>query len=165
MKRSSVTCPFRATATRVHVPLAGLPVARDHMSSRRATAALEFVMVLPVLLVIVIGAVDFSRIAHLENVLTNAARAGAACGATHGVTDYIRNEWEERIVQQTANEASHIPGYDPALLNVDIETIQEADGSLRVEVSVEYPFEMIIHWPGWPEQFVLRRSLSMRRYR
>lgn len=122
-------------------------------------------MVLPVLMVIVVGAVDFSRIAHLENVLTNAARAGAACGATHGVTDYIRNDWEARIVEQTGNEASHIPGFDPALLNVEIDAIDESDGSLRVQVSVEYPFALIFRWPGWPQRFVLRRSVSMRQYR
>jgi Flp pilus assembly protein TadG len=165
MKRPPVTSPSRVEERRLHVPHPGWEVPCERTRSYRGTAALEFVMVLPVLMVIVVGAVDFSRIAHLENVLTNAARAGAACGATHGVTDYIRSDWEARIVQQTANEASHITGFDTALLNVDIETIPEADGSLRVQVSVEYPFDMIIHWPGWPDQFVLRRSVSMRRYR
>jgi Flp pilus assembly protein TadG len=141
----------------------------DHIryapSKRRGTAALEFVIVLPVLMVIVIGAADLSRMLHYKNVLTNAARTGAAYGATHAVSDYTYDEWVDRVQAHALEEAANLPDYKSSLIDLTVTTFDEADGSQRVQVEATYPFEMLIHWPGWPKQLTLQHSVSMRRYR
>jgi Flp pilus assembly protein TadG len=132
---------------------------------RSGTAALEFVCVLPALIVIVLGAADLSRIRYHENVLTNAARTGAAYGATHRATDYNYDEWEAAVVARAREEATNLPDFNAGRFEVDVTMILDADGSQRVHVETSYPFAMLIDWPGWPRQWTLRQSVSMRRYR
>lgn len=132
---------------------------------RSGTAALEFVIVLPVLLVVVVGATDLGRVMYFENVLSNAAREGAAYGATHQYTDYTYDNWETRVDARTREEAAHLPAFDDGLLTVDIDAEEDLDGSRRVRVDVVYPFELIIHWPGWPNQITLSRHVTMRAHR
>jgi Flp pilus assembly protein TadG len=132
---------------------------------RRGTAALEFVIVLPVLFVIVIGATDLSRIMHAENVVSNAARAGAAYGATHQYSDYASADWESRVEEAVRQEAAHVPSYDEDLLDVDVTTETDQLGGRNIRVEVTYPFELVIDWPGWPAQIVLTRQVTMRAHR
>jgi Flp pilus assembly protein TadG len=134
-------------------------------SRRRGTAALEFVIVLPVLMVIVIGAADLSRMLHYKNVLTNASRTGAAYGATHAVSDYTYDDWVARVEARTLEEAVNLPGYDSRQVDITVTKFDDADGSQRVQVETTYPFEMLIDWPGWPKKLTLHHSVCMRRYR
>jgi Flp pilus assembly protein TadG len=142
-------------------------LARAHASGwyGRGTAALEFVIVLPVLMVIVVGAADLSRMLHYKNVLTNAARTGAAYGATHAVSDYTYDEWVERVQSRALEEAANLPYCNSSLIELTVTTFDDADGSRRVQVEVTYPFELLIHWPGWPKRLTLHHSVCMRRYR
>ena len=57
--------------------------ARRH---RRGAAAVEFAVILPLLVTIVLGCVDFGRFAYNYIALTNAARAGAAFGCMNVYT-------------------------------------------------------------------------------
>lgn len=132
---------------------------------RPGAAALEFVLVLPVVMVIVVGATDLSRGLYCENVLANAARTGAAYGATHRVTDYIYDDWERRVIEKASEEAANLPDYDASELNVSVTVTTEPDGSQRVTVEATYPFELLFHWPGWPSPVTLREQVSMRGYR
>jgi Flp pilus assembly protein TadG len=131
----------------------------------RGTAALEFVLVLPVLVLMLVGATDISRALHVRNVLSNAARCGAMYGATHQVTDYIAADWESCITACAAEEAASLPHFDPDLLQVDVSTFDDPDGSLRVQVSVSYSFELLFDWPGWPAAVLLEHQVSMRSFR
>jgi hypothetical protein len=114
---------------------------------------------------IVLGAADWGRILRVENILMNAARSGASYAATHRVTDYIRTDWEDRVIARVADEAAHLPDFDPERLEVTVATFDEPDGSTRISVNVSHPFEMIVDWPGWPKQVTLARTVSMRGYR
>jgi Flp pilus assembly protein TadG len=53
--------------------------------SQRGAALVEFVVALPVLLVVLIGTIDFGRVFYMAIALTDAARAGAQYGA-HSLT-------------------------------------------------------------------------------
>jgi len=51
--------------------------------SSPAQAAMEFALVLPILLVLIIGALEFGRLFYTKIVITNAAREGAYYLSTH----------------------------------------------------------------------------------
>jgi Flp pilus assembly protein TadG len=52
----------------------------------RGAAAVEFALVLPVLLMIVLGAIDWGWYFYVRQVVTNAAREGARAGAVNAVS-------------------------------------------------------------------------------
>lgn len=50
---------------------------RLRLRGDRGSAAVEFAIVIPVLLLLVLGTVEFGRVLFLQNSITNAARVGA----------------------------------------------------------------------------------------
>jgi Flp pilus assembly protein TadG len=57
------------------------PLSTSRMARDRGTAAVEFVLVLPVLLLIVFGIIDFGRALNAQIELTGAAREGVRLAA------------------------------------------------------------------------------------
>lgn len=55
--------------------------------SQRGAAALEFAIVLPVLLLMLVGIVDFGMVMGAQTQVANAAREGARAGALSGLKD------------------------------------------------------------------------------
>jgi hypothetical protein len=145
--------------------LAQLDLRRDVMRARTGTAAMELAFILPVLIGLVLLSVDLGRGTHYDLVLSNAAREGAAWGATHRATDYTLSDWEDEVEQRVEEEAAHLPGFDADDLQVDIEIVAQLDGSNRIEVEAVYPFEMMLDWPGYPQTIELRRRVAMQEYR
>jgi hypothetical protein len=133
--------------------------------SRPGTSALELAFILPVVIALALGTVDLGRVVHYENVLSNAARVGADCGATQRLYSFSRPQWESRITARVQEEAAHLPHFDSSLLEIVIETFIQADGTLRVEVEVAYPFETVVDWPGLPQNIELRRRVAEQEYR
>jgi len=56
---------------------------RSKKGHYKAQAIVEFMLLLPVLLLLVLGAIDFGRLFYVKMVLTNAAREGANYLAFH----------------------------------------------------------------------------------
>jgi Flp pilus assembly protein TadG len=77
------------------------PMTRRHRTPARSgrergAAAVEFALVLPVLLLLVLGAIDWGWYFYLREVVTNAAREGARVGSVHqdgqaAATTYLTN--------------------------------------------------------------------------
>ncbi|AUI49655.1 TadE/TadG family type IV pilus assembly protein [Arthrobacter crystallopoietes] len=77
--------------------------------SERGAVAIEFAIVLPVLLILLIGMIEFGRIFSAQIILTNAAREGAR---TMAITDDL-NRAESAVLTTAA-------GLVPSLLDSDI---------------------------------------------
>ena len=61
---------------------------RHHwLASRRGHAAVEFALILPLLVTIIFACIDLGRFAHTYIAVTNAARAGAGFGSSNFVDD------------------------------------------------------------------------------
>ncbi|HET6413646.1 MAG TPA: TadE family protein [Anaeromyxobacter sp.] len=56
-------------------------------AGERGTAAVEFALVLPLLLMLVLGAIDWGWYFFIREVATNAAREGARVGSVNAVDD------------------------------------------------------------------------------
>ena len=134
-------------------------------SDRCGTAATELALVLPLLLTLILGCVDFGRIAYTYCAVSNASRTGAEYGATHNFTTYTRATWQSRLQQAVTAEMSAVPGFNASQLQVNVSTTSDSYSLFRVTVEVEYPFTTIVPWPGTFQSVLLWSSTTMREIR
>ncbi len=131
---------------------------------RRGVSAVEFALVLPVLLTLVGGAVDFGRCFYTYIAVTNAARVGAEYASTNPVTTASFPAWETAIKGAVARELGDFFKDPPPEVAVDMPA---ADGSMKlVTVTVTYPFKTLVDWRGVPnEELDITRTVRMRMIR
>jgi|SRR5579872_5830370 len=134
------------------------------LTNRRGAAAVEFAIVLPVLLVLVLGCVDLGRVLSVSIAVSNAARVGAEYGATHRFTSYTQSSWETQLRQQSTVELQDVQGFDSSQMSLTLTTANQADGTIQVTVVVVYPFRMVSNWPGLPTTFNVQRSVTYRQF-
>jgi Flp pilus assembly protein TadG len=77
-------------------PLMGKGRRRDR---ERGVVLAEFVLVLPVLLIIIVGLVEFGHLWHLQHTVTNASREGARTGILY------RGAYDQATVVEVATSA------------------------------------------------------------
>jgi hypothetical protein len=139
-------------------------VRESHQSrDRRAAAAVEFAVILPILVTIVLGCVDFGRFCYAHISVTNAAREGAYYASLHPPrsNDVGLAVWTRDIAAVAKTELSG--RLDESKLEVPaVVPIDELSGLKRVRVEVRYTFEMLVKWPLLPSTMVLSRAVEMR---
>ncbi len=136
--------------------------------SLRGVAAVELALLLPLLLLIVLGCIDFGRFAHGYFAVTNAARAGAGYGMMHPTTPASQPQWEAAMRDEVLSELSQtLPLY--GLVNDDVTTTfvrtEEGGGAnlkWRVSVTVTMPFNSFSSFPLLPQNVTLSRETEMR---
>ena len=138
---------------------------RHENRSRQAAAAFEFVIILPVLVTMVLGCIDFGRFAYYYIAVTNAARAGASYGMMNNYTSSTYGTWVANVTQAAQDEIAQQkePG---KTLSVTVSTSKESTGLRRVQVLASYPFTTIVPW-NWtglaiPSSVNLQRQVEMR---
>src|SRR3954454_22163998 len=89
---------------------------------RRGAAATELALILPVLMMIVFGCVDFGRFAYDLIAVTNAARAGAAYGIMNNYSTSTRATWNSNVVKAAKAEMAGQDGYSAPKINVPAPT-------------------------------------------
>ena len=133
---------------------------------QRGAAAVEFALLLPLLMLILLGTIDFGRFGFAAITVTNAARhAASAC--TYGP---ICNLTDAQIKDRVKDEASPNLNLDDSLITVNKNPVGgECDDLTLVpprpclEVTVRYQFETLISWPGIPASFWITRIARMPR--
>ena len=125
-----------------------MPVDRAH---ERGSAAVEFALLLPILLLLLLALVQVGVIARDSLVLTQASRAGAREAAVQGSSEAV-----EEAVRAAA------VGLDPARLDVDATWSGARGAPVTVEVTYDAPVASLL--AGWllPEFVSLRGSATMR---
>lgn len=105
---------------------------------RRGAAAVEFAILLPLLMFLVVVAIDFCRLFHQYTVITNCARNGAlyACDPIAALDSPYANV--------TAAALADAPGLTPT---PTVSSGVDDDGN--VEVTVEYEFSLITEFLGF----------------
>src|SRR5947208_2753382 len=79
---------------------------REMRRSEAGTAIIEFAIVLPLMVLVMVGTVDFARIFYAANVVSQAVRSGAQYGVRAAKsTDYAGME------NAATNAASDLPGF------------------------------------------------------
>ncbi|HEX4069639.1 MAG TPA: TadE/TadG family type IV pilus assembly protein, partial [Planctomycetaceae bacterium] len=107
---------------------------------RRGTAAVEFAVAAPVLLLIAFGCTDLGRAIGSYVAVSNAARVGAEYGATHAYTSYTYASWENQVTLQAQQEMQGSPTFNSNQLSVTVSTVPETGNLYLVTVTATYPF-------------------------
>jgi Flp pilus assembly protein TadG len=132
---------------------------------RRGTAATEFVVTLPLLIVFCLATVDFGRFAYLAISLDNAARVGAERGATRSFTNYTRQSWEDNVKSRVNEELSDVNSGWLINQEIDVTTSSTSNNLARITVAAQGDFVTIIHWPFLSGNVAIHREISMRQFR
>jgi Flp pilus assembly protein TadG len=134
---------------------------------RRGAAAAELALILPVLVTLVLGCVDFGRYAYTYIAVTNAARAGAAYAMMNNYTSSTLSTWQTGVTTAAKQEMTGQTGYNSANLTVSTPVVTvESSGLRRVQVTVSYPFQTVVTW-SWsglniPHNLTLQKTIVVR---
>jgi Flp pilus assembly protein TadG len=132
-------------------------------ADRAGAAATELAISAPLILLIVLGCVDFGRYAYAYLAVANAAEAGALYGATNPYTSGSSSNWQSNVRTAAANEMSLFSGFSST--SVSVSTVTESNGDLRVRCTVPYTFQTLVNWPAIPNSMTLQRAVEMRMIR
>jgi Flp pilus assembly protein TadG len=147
---------------------------------RRGASAVELAIVLPLLVTIVLGAVDFGRFAYSYIGVTNAARAGAAYAMMNNynsASSTSENAWVAGITTAAQQEMFGPTNYATASPNVTVSSPSlsgttlsgvtiDSGGLRRALVTVSYPFNTLVNWNFGiykiPSSLTLKKSITVR---
>ncbi len=135
--------------------------AQPQRHRRSGAAAVEFAIVLPVLVTILLGATDFGRFAYSAVAIANAARAGAAYGSMNSSSSSY-STWQTGIETAVTDELANSSAFSAGSVTTTVATTTENTGLTRVSVQVTYPFTTIVSWSYLPSSFNLTHTCVMR---
>lgn len=125
---------------------------RRRQSSRKGAAAVEFAIVLPLLILLLFGIIEFSVICYDKAMLTNAAREGARLGIVYNVDpdtgDYVKiskGDIDEIIQNYLETKLINFKG-ESYTTDVQWEDVETNGGTTIpiVRVSIDYTYHFLI---------------------
>ena len=134
----------------------------------RGQSALEFAVVVPALVLMVVIAGDFARAFYTNIALTNAARAGAQYGSSSPIAAADANGMKAAALQDGTN----VSGISASASQCTCEsgtTVAACASSYctnnpqatYVEVDTQATFNTILHYPGIPNSMALSGKAIM----
>jgi Flp pilus assembly protein TadG len=129
-------------------------VFRHRRSSRRGTAAVEFALVAPVFFIFVFGIVECGRALMVQQVMVNAARAGARTAILAGSTDA-----GVQSVISSYMSASAITGYSYTI-SPDLGSNPPPGSGTSITVTVSVPWSSVT-WTGFlPSEYFRGKTIT-----
>lgn len=131
----------------------------------RGQAVVEFALVLPLVLILLISVWEFARAWNIQQVLTDAAREGArvAVVGNGAGKDAATIQGE---AQTAINNALSIAAIDPADADIDLTGMGGGRGNpATVQISLPYRFSFLGPLMGWTigkSSLTLSTSITMR---
>jgi Flp pilus assembly protein TadG len=119
---------------------------RSRLRSERGVIAVEFALILPVLLLIVVGTIEFGRVYSQFQVFNGAAREGARCAAVKSTP------FSDCVVQDRINSAA--TPYKPAANASVSKVCTDSTVGDPVRVFWTQPFDLDI--PFWGDVTISR---------
>lgn len=127
---------------------------RSRQRFGRGAAMTEMALLLPLLCFLLVASIDFARVYFALVTITHCASNGAAYAS---LSTYDPSSPYQSIQQAALADAGSLSP-TPAVSNT---SGVDAAGNSYVEVTVSYPFQTIVNWPGIPSQTNLSRTVRM----
>jgi Flp pilus assembly protein TadG len=133
--------------------------------ARRGQAVVEFALVLPLVLIMMISVFEFARAWNVQQVLTDAAREGARV-AVVGSGNMETPGVIEGKVQAAINKAVSVAGIDPSDVSLQLDGEGAGRGEdATVQLALPYRFSFLgplMEWTVGESSLTLRTSITMR---
>lgn len=127
---------------------------RQTQRPRRAVAAAELAVLLPLLSFLLVIGVDFARIFYHSLTITNCARSGAM----YATSDPSHATDTTGIQTAALADASNLQPTP----TVSSTSTKDSQGNPCVQVTVTYQFSTITNYPGISNPVVISRTVQMR---
>jgi len=133
-------------------------------NSEKGASVVEFAVVLPFLLVLVFGIIEFGIILFDKAVLTNACREGARAGIVAGPARLTDAEITDRIEAHCENYLITFGSASPPVVTFPNPPAQKTFGNdLTIKVTYNYDFLLLPGFiPGISELLTLEAQTVMR---
>jgi Flp pilus assembly protein TadG len=121
---------------------------RGISSSQKGASAVEFAMILPLLMLILFGIIEFSLLMYNKAMITNASREGARRGIVYRVDPANFNYLPLTDAQIQTEVTNYLSNYLITLSGTSIHTttitraVEVSGNTLNVQVS--YPYQFLI---------------------
>ena len=132
---------------------------KRNRGEEKGSALIEAALILPVLLLLFMGIVEFGRMLMIQQVITNAAREGARVGATQ-----LSNSVALTSARTVTEDYLVKCGVDLNKASVD-PVFSQVNGTEAVQVSISYDYAVgLMGWfPGIGNNVGLNSRVIMRR--
>lgn len=126
---------------------------------KKGSVMVEFALVLPIFLLLMVGLVEFSRVLMVQQAIINAAREGARAGSIY-ITDADATTNGTTVSQNYLTWS----GIDADLATVT-PTLTTTGGLPALQIQVNYNYDSMLTGfiPGIPDTLVLSATAIMRR--
>ncbi len=136
------------------------------MLGRRGQAVVEFALVLPLVLIMVISVFEFARAWNIQQVLTDAAREGARVAVVGNGAGESESEIKAKV-ETAIDNALFVAGIDPENAKpYGLNGMRGGRGNpATVQIELPYRFSFLGPLMGWTigkSSLTLRTSISMR---
>ena len=128
----------------------------NHGGSRRGAAAAELALLAPLLLFVLIVAIDFCRLFFAYTIITNAARNGALWASDPYANGTVTPSQSPYATVQDAALAD-ASDLNPAPTVLPPTSGTDGHGNATVSVTVQYQFNMISSYLGFSNVNLLRQ--------
>lgn len=143
------------------------PMTRLFSSASRGQSLAELALILPVLLILVLGAIDFGRLYFAYVSVTNAARNGAQYASFNVVQANDEDCTDGKCIRLAAladtSNLLNTSSTNPQVTKEPcVDGALDDQGRLCVRVRVDYTFDPLVPWPGLPSSVDMSRTVQMR---
>jgi hypothetical protein len=146
---------------------------RTNQGFRSAAATVELALLLPFMMAMFLGVVDFGRLCYfsmtVDDSLHNAMLFSAQTFDNQnqqwiGNNQYWQGPGGQIVSGDTAAAQLDGANLDPPLPAANVQTTPgtDADGNAVMVVTVTYTFQTVVPYPGIPSQVVIRRTGQIR---
>ncbi len=131
---------------------------RRFFGDKRGQSLVEFGLLLPILVLLVLGAIDFGRVYFAYVSVTNGARNGADYAASHCSLSCDEDGIRNAVVADTS-DLLNTSSTNPA---ISVLNDLDSQGRLQTHVTVNYTFSTLFPWPGIPDSIDVARTVTAR---
>lgn len=132
----------------------------------RGQAVVEFALVLPLILILMISVWEFARAWNIQQVLTDAAREGARVAVVDSGKGGLDAATIEADARDAVETALSIAAIDPDDADIDLTGMGSGRGNpATVDIALPYRFAFLGPLMGWTigkSSLTLRTSITMR---
>jgi hypothetical protein len=111
------------------------------INNQNGAAMVEFAIVLPLLLILICGVIEFGVMFYDKAVITNASREGARAGITGPKTEEFKDEIKKIVLNYCNVNLINLKGNDA--LDPD-NILISYDGSDHIIVRLEYRYDLLL---------------------